>query len=78
MSQNEIQFFANAKPRLPVTSVFATDTRHPGVLHARMLYLLEHALVTEALQLANARMDVLKSSTVGLLMTHPASRHLFQ
>ena len=75
---NENQFFANTRSKPTVPAVFADDTRHPGVIHARVLNLLEHGLVTEALELVEKRGDVVQDSTCRLLLTHAASRHLFQ
>lgn len=74
---SEAQFFTNRKPRPPATPVFAADTRHPGVIHARVYYLLEHGLVDEAFELVDSREDVVQDSTYRLLATHAATRHLY-
>ena len=74
---SEVQFFANRKPRPSVTPVFAADTRHPGVIHARVYYLLEKGLVDEAFALVDSREDVVQDSTYRLLATHDATRHLY-
>lgn len=74
---SEAQFFANSKPRPTVPAVFAADTRHPGVIHARVTYLLEHGLINEAFELVDSREDVVQAGTWLLLATHPATRHLY-
>ena len=77
MSQNEIQFFANAKTPAHICSIFAADTRHPGVIHARVYYLLQQGLTDEAFKLVDSREDAVRASTWQLLATHPATRHLY-
>ena len=74
MSKSEIAFFSNRKPLASNgPAVFAADTRHPGVIHARVLYLLSNGRHADAVALVESRKEAVQDSTLELLVVHAAA-----
>jgi len=75
---DELTFFSDAKPRTKPTMapVFADDTRHPGVIHARVLYCLTRGFYQRAIDLVASRPEAVQDSTYELLLLDTNTRRL--